>query len=57
MNVMFNRYAIGVRAHADGIGFKQANVSSETVRGIAVHVSHPLGHGSFCSTVVMEQFG
>lgn len=23
----------------------------------AVHLSYPLGHGSFCSTVVMEQFG
>ena len=35
MNEMFNRYAIGVRAHADGVGVKQANLSSEAVRGIA----------------------
>ena len=31
MSEMFNRSAIGVRAHADGI--KQANASSKTVRG------------------------
>ena len=31
---MFNRYAIGVRAHAEGVGVKQANVSSRAVRGI-----------------------
>ena len=35
MSEMFNRNAIGVRAHADGVGVKQANVSFETVRGIA----------------------
>ena len=34
MSEMFNRYAIGVRAHADGVGVKQANVSSVAVRGI-----------------------
>ena len=38
MNEMFNRYAIGVRAHADGIGVKQANVSSETVRSINIEL-------------------
>ena len=30
---MFNRHANGVRAHAVGVGVKQANVSSETIRG------------------------
>jgi hypothetical protein len=30
MGEMFNRNAIGVRAHADGVGVKQANVSSKT---------------------------
>ena len=32
MKEMFNRYAIGVRA--DGVGVKQANLSSEAVRSI-----------------------
>jgi len=31
MSEMFNRNAIGMRAHADGVGVKQANVSSEAV--------------------------
>ncbi len=29
MDEMFNRYAIGVRAHADGVGVKQTKVSFE----------------------------
>ena len=32
MSEMFNRYAIGVRTHANGVGVKQANVSSKTVQ-------------------------
>ena len=35
MNHSFNRDAIGVRAHADGIGVNQANLSSEAVRSIS----------------------
>lgn len=35
MSDMFNRYASGVRAHAAGVGIKQANVSSKSERGIA----------------------
>ena len=34
INEMFSRDAIGVRAHADGVGVKQSNVSFEAVRGI-----------------------
>ena len=34
MSEMFNRNAIGVRAHADGVGVKRSNVSSEAVQGI-----------------------
>ena len=30
MTEMFNRYANGVRAHADGVGVKQANVRSDS---------------------------
>ncbi|HRA87703.1 MAG TPA: hypothetical protein PK992_06535 [Planctomycetaceae bacterium] len=31
---MFNRHAIGVRAHADGVGVKLANLSFMLTRGI-----------------------
>lgn len=34
MNEMFNPYAIGVRAHADGVGVKQENLSSEAAQSI-----------------------
>ena len=34
MSEMFNRNAIGVRAHADGVAVKRSNVSSEAVPGI-----------------------
>jgi hypothetical protein len=33
-NETFNRYANGVRAHADGVGVKQPNRSLLAVRGI-----------------------
>ena len=33
-NEMFNRNAIGVRAHADGVGVKLANLACIPVRGI-----------------------
>ena len=33
MSELFNRNAIGVRAHADGVGVKRSNVSSEAVQG------------------------
>jgi hypothetical protein len=33
-NETFNRYANGVRAHADGVGVKQPNLSLRAVRGI-----------------------
>ena len=36
MSEMFNRNAIGVRAHADGVGVKRSNVSSEAVQGITI---------------------
>jgi hypothetical protein len=42
MSEMFNRNGIGMRAHADGVGAKQANVSSEAVRGIRGPTSHRL---------------
>ena len=42
MSEMFNRNAIGMRAHADGVGVKQANVSSEAARGIRGPTSHRL---------------
>ena len=32
MSEMFNRYAIGVRAHADGVGVKQVILLSDTAR-------------------------
>jgi hypothetical protein len=34
-NETFNRYANGVRAHADGVGVKQPNLTLMAVRGIA----------------------
>ena len=34
MSEMFNRNAIGVRAHADGVGVKRSNVSSEAAQAI-----------------------
>ena len=44
MSEMFNRNAnaIGMRAHADGVCVKQANVSSEAARGIRGPISHRL---------------
>ena len=38
---MFNRHAIGVRAHADGDGVKQAIVPTMTLRGLIHLDTHP----------------
>ena len=42
MNELFNRYANGVRAHADDVGVKQANVSFETARSIVHNREWPV---------------
>ena len=36
MSEVINRNAIGVRAHADGVGVKLANVSFEALLGIVL---------------------
>jgi hypothetical protein len=38
MTEMFNRYAIGVRAHADGVGVKPASTSSSILWNSEGHV-------------------
>ena len=43
MSEMFNRNAIGVRAHADGVGVKRSNVSSEAVQGIVLLSAYSVG--------------
>lgn len=56
LSEIFNRYAIGVRARADGAGVKQANVSSEAVRGIAAEFNSRIqeaAHAS-CEMAMME---